>query len=259
MLKTKKIFIFIFIICFMSSAFLSCSREQKEFVEEGKLTVVGSGGYPPFNFYEGNEVVGFDVDTGKAIAKRLGLELNYLTSDWDGLLEGLRTGYYDGILGSMAITEQRKERVNFTIPYYYSGAQLVVTKNSEITSLSEMKDKTIAVSIGTTFGDDAKNLGAKVVPYQDDNQTLTELLNGRVDGVITDRLVAIRAKKEMNRGDELVLAGGLLRLEEMAIAVRQDNTELLKKLNKVLTVMHEDGTLSEISSKWHAGTDITKK
>lgn len=83
-------------------------------LDAGKLTVVGSGGYPPFNFIDENgDVIGFDVEVGKEIADRLGVELNYVTGEWSGLIEGLRNKRYDGILGSMAITEERLESVNF--------------------------------------------------------------------------------------------------------------------------------------------------
>ena len=226
--------------------------------EAGEFTVVGSGGYPPFNFIDdNNDVVGFDVDTGAAIASRLGVELNYETSDWDGLTEGLRAGRYDGILGSMAITEERLEVVNFSTPYYFSGAQLVVRSDSGITDPSQMEGLEIAVVTGTNFVQDAEELGAEAVLYQDDNATLMELIEGRVDGVITDRLVALGAMGELAGADELELCGEILRLEEMAIAFNQDDEALMERVNEILEEMHEDGTLREISERWHDGADIT--
>ncbi|MFA9380978.1 MAG: transporter substrate-binding domain-containing protein [Acetanaerobacterium sp.] len=229
-------------------------------MDNGKLTVVGSGGYRPFNYIDDTgKVIGFDVDTGAEIAKRMGVELDYVTSDWDGLVEGLKNARYDGILGSMAITDERLLEVNFTIPYYYSGAQLIVRSDSGITDPSEMSGKNIAVATGTNFVEDAEGLGAEVSLYQDDNATMMELINGRVDGVITDRLVAVEAMNNISGGDQLVFAGEIMRLEEMAIAVNKNDTELLEKLNEILTEMHDDGSLSEISSKWHGGADITVK
>ncbi|NLO46696.1 MAG: transporter substrate-binding domain-containing protein, partial [Clostridiales bacterium] len=202
-------------------------------IQSGKLTVVGSGGYRPFNFMdEDGTVVGFDVDTGAEIAERLGVELNYVTSDWDGLIEGLRNARYDGILGSMAITDERKEAVNFTIPYYYSGAQLVVRSDSGITDPSQMEGKKIAVATGTNFVEDAENLGAEAMLYQDDNATMMELINGRVDAVITDRIVAIEAMSKIEGGDLLMLAGDIMRLEKMGIAINKNDYELLEKVNK---------------------------
>lgn len=202
--------------------------------DAGELTVVGSGGYKPFNFIEEGQPVGFDVDTGKAIAERLGVELNYVTSDWDGLVEGLKAGRYDGILGSMAITEERQKQVDFTIPYYYSGAQLIVRSDSGITKPEDMAGKSIAVATGTNFVQDAEGLGATVETYQDDNATIMELVNGRVDGVITDKLVVIDAMNTIQGGDELMLCGDIMRLEQMAIAINKNDTELLAEINKMV-------------------------
>jgi polar amino acid transport system substrate-binding protein len=229
-------------------------------MDAGKLTVVGSGGYPPFNYIDDNgDVIGFDVDVGAEIASRMGAELNYVTGEWSGLIEGLRSGRYDGILGSMAITEERLQTVNFSIPYYYSGAQLVVRSDSGITDPSEMAGKSIAVVTGTNYVADAENLGADVKLYDDDNLTLMELINGRVDGVITDRLVALKAMNEMEDGADLQLCGEILRLEEMGIAINKADTALLDKINEILQDMHDDGTLTAISEKWHNGADITVK
>ncbi|MCW3490150.1 ABC transporter substrate-binding protein [Dethiobacter alkaliphilus] len=226
-------------------------------LDAGEFHVVGSGGYRPFNYFdEDGEIVGFDVDTGAAIAERLGVELNYGDTAWDGIIEGLRAGRYDAVLGSMAITDERLEVVSFTTPYYYSGAQLVVREDSGITDPSEMDGLTIGVATGTTFADDAEELGATVSYYEDDNQTLMELINGRIDGVITDRVVAIVNIDGMQGGDQLTMAGDLLRLEQMALALRQDDEELLAELNEILEEMHADGTLRAISEEW-LGEDIT--
>ena len=208
---------------------------------------------------EEGKVVGFDVDTGEEIAKRLGVKLNYVTSDWDGLTEGLRNKRYDGILGSMAITDERLKVVDFTSPYYYSGAQLFINKDSGITDVKQMSGKKIAVTTGTNFVQDAEKLGAEVSFYQDDNATLMELINGRVDGVITDRLVGLSAMNDIAGGDTIMPVGELLRLENMGIAINKDDKELLERINEILKEMHEDGTLTKISEKWLGGVDITVK
>ena len=229
-------------------------------LDSNTFTVVGSGGYRPFNYIsEDGSVIGFDVDTGAEIAKRLGVELDYVTSDWDGLTEGLRNSRYDAILGSMAITYDRQKVLNFSSPYYYSGAQLIVRKDSGITDPSQMEGKTIAVATGTNFVEDVANLQAESALYQDDNATIMELIAGRVDGVITDRLVALETMSKISGGDEIELCGELLRLEEMGIAFNKKDVTLLEKVDEILQEMHEDGTLREISEKWHDGMDITVK
>lgn len=114
----------------------SLKRVQKA----GKIKFAMSGGYPPFNYFtDKDELTGFDVEIGQEVAKRLGVEYEPVTTDWSGILEGLRSSRYDGIFGSMAITPERLEVVDFTDPYYYSGAQLIVQKDSEILDAQELK------------------------------------------------------------------------------------------------------------------------
>ncbi len=264
-LKRMVAFVLMLAISSLSAfVFSSCTRDDKSTLEKimdkNVLTVVGSGGYPPFNFYnEQDEVVGFDVDTGLAIAQELGVILNYETSAWDGLIDGLKSGHYDAILGSMAITEDRLKEVSFTVPYYYSGAQLIVRVDAGISNPMDMLGKDIAVATGTTFADDVISLGGNPVFYEDDNQTLAELLAGRVDGVITDRLVAIQGMKSMIGGDQLMMVGDLLRTEQMALAVRKTDEELLEKLNEIINELHWSGRMIEISQKWFDGEDITRR
>lgn len=101
--------------------------------EKGEITFAMSGGYPPFNYFNGkDELVGFDVEIGKAVAEKLGVKYKPVTIDWSGIVEGLRSGRYDGIFGSMAITDERLKVVDFTNPYYFSGAQLIVKEGSKI-------------------------------------------------------------------------------------------------------------------------------
>lgn len=229
-------------------------------LDAGKLTVAGSGGYRPFNFIDDSgNVTGFDVEVGEEIASRMGVELNYVTGEWSGLIEGLRNKRYDAILGSMAITKDRLETVDFSIPYYYSGAQLVVRKDSGITETDMMRDKSVAVATGTNFVQDVIDLGANEKLYDDDNATMLELISGRVDGVITDKVVALESLRNIEGGDQLTLAGDIIRLEEMGIAINKEDTTLKEKINEILEELHQDGTLSQISQKWQDGVDLTEE
>ena len=223
------------------------------------ISFAGSGGYPPFNFItESGEVQGFDVDVANEIAGRMNKKLDYVTTAWDGIIEGLRAGRYDGILGSMAITDKREKVVDFSDPYYYSGPQLIVRKDSGITGPGDLSsDSVVALVTGTTFEQDANTLGVQVKLYEDDNQTLIELLNGRVDGVLTDRIVGLNAIAKLKQGDQLTLVGSPLRTETMGIAFRDDDDELRGQVNTVLAEMRQDGTLRSISEKWFNGQDIT--
>jgi len=214
--------------------------------------------YSPFNYYdEKNQLVGFDVDVSGAIAKRLGVEFKPVTTDWSGIIEGVRSGVYDGILGSMAITAEREEKVDFSVPYYYSGAQLVVKKNSNYNEPEDLEGKIIGVVTGTTFEADAQNLGAgEIKLYNDDNQTLMELDSGVVDDVITDRVVGVNA---INNGRfSIELLGNPLRSEDIDVAFKDSDDSLREAVDEILKEMHKDGTLTQLSEKW-LKVDITNK
>ena len=274
MLNRKTYLFFVLMLVAVLFVFVGCEAEEaveeeaepdgdgslQRVLDAGELIVVGSGGYPPFNYYgedDPDTPIGFDVDTGKAIAERLGVDLVYETSDWDGLPDGLRAGRYDAILGSMADTEARREIVSFTIPYYYSGAQLIVREDSGIQGPDEIEGLDIGVITGETYVDDAINLGAEDVHYAEVNTILLEVLGGRIDGMITDRLVALRGINEIAGGDQLMMAGELIRTENVAVAFRQEDNELRERVSEILEELHEDGTMTEISMEWH-GIDITK-
>ncbi len=235
------------------------AQGQKEDVNS--ISFAGSGGYPPFNYLnESGDVIGFDVDVAQEIADRLGKTMEYKTTAWDGIIEGLRARRYDGILGSMAITPEREQRVDFSIPYYYSGAQLLVRKDGGIASLEDLNTShVVGLVTGTTFEQDAVRLGVKAKLYEDDNQTLLELINGRNDGVLTDRVVGLYAITQLKGGDAVTAVGSVLRAEKMGIAFHEDDDELRGQVNQVLADMHADGTLGEISAKWFNGEDITRE
>ena len=253
-MKMKQLVLTVSLIAVIAVGAFAAGQEESGNV----IKFAGSGGYPPFNFItDDGDVDGFDVDVAREIADRLGLELEYVTTAWDGIIEGLRAGRYDGILGSMAITEERLKVVDFSQPYYYSGAQVITHKDSQISSLSDIgPDTVIGVVTGTTFVNDVEGMGAKVRLYEDDNQTLMELINGRIDAVISDRVVAVNAMSKIKGGEQLELTGELLRKEQCAIAFQKDDS-LGAEVNEVLAAMREDGTLSGISEKWFDGIDIT--
>ena len=262
MMNTKRLWkilatVGILLLIVAPSAFAQGQQESAD----NTISFAGSGGYPPFNYLnESGDVIGFDVDVGQEIADRLGMEMEYVTTSWDGIIEGLRARRYDGILGSMAITEERQQRVDFSIPYYYSGAQVFVLKDSGIDSVDQLNSShVIGLVTGTTFEQDAVELGVQAKLYEDDNQTLLELINGRNDGALTDRVVGLNAATQMRGGENVTALGSVLRAEVMGIAFHQDDDDLRERVNAALQDMHDDGTLSEISAKWFNGEDITRK
>ena len=217
---------------------------------KGTIQFAMSGGYPPFNYYnDQGELVGFDIEIGEEIASRLGVSYEPVPTDWDGIIGGLLAGSFDGVLGSMGITEARQESVDFSDPYYYSGAQLVVRNDSSITDPAQVTpDMRIAVVTGTTFADQVVEWGAEPVYYDSDAITLMELNSGNVDRVITDRLVALINSQE--HGYDFNLVGEMLYTETMAIAFRPGDDDLREAVNEALAEMRADGTYQEISQRY---------
>ena len=268
MQKTKYLILMVSLLLFAALIVTACGQEpaaqqessqpEEKAAESETISFAMSGGYPPFNYFdEKNELTGFDVEVGIEVAKRMGREYEPITTAWDGIIEGLRAGRYDGILGSMGITEDRKKIVDFSDPYYYSGAQLIVRADSGIDSPEDLpEDAAIAVATGETYTEDAIALVGddNVRFYEDPIQSMMDLDNGRITAIITDRIVGLNAFQE--KGYDFKLAGSTLRTEKMAVAVQKGDAELLGQINDALTAMREDGTMEEISNKWF-GTDIT--
>jgi len=227
-------------------------------IPDEEISFAMSGAYPPFNYVDiTGEVVGFDVDIAKEIANRLDLEPVIVTTAWDTIIGGLQAKRFDAILGSMAITEERSQQVNFSDPYYVSGAQLLVQEGSGIETPEDLDDASIAVVVGTTFEEEARQMPgvSDVVLYEAEEQTLQDLQLGRVDGVITDRLIGLYMTEDMDL--DFKLAGDLLYEETIAVAIHKDHPELLEAINEALAEMKEDGTYLEISEEWF-GRDISQ-
>lgn len=235
------------------------SSQPKENAETPKEDFVFamSGLYPPFNYKDNGELVGFDVEIGTALAKKMGMNPKPVTNPWQTILAALKAEKFNAIIGSMAITDERKKEVDFSDPYYESGAQIFVSKdNNEIKSVDDIKGKKIGVVVSSSFEDVAKKYTDQVVTYDSDVTALQDLLvKGRLDAVITDELVG---KYAINQNDLKIKAvADPLYLDQMGIPVVKGNKELLDKINKALAEMKEDGTYGEISKKYF-GEEITK-
>lgn len=222
----------------------------------GKLTMAMSGQYPPFNFVDDkNELTGFDVEIGKEVGKRLGVTAVPISTAWDGIIAGLLAKKHDVICGSMAITEERLKSIDFSDPYYRSGAQMFVKAGSPLKSIEEMSGKKIGVTLGTTFEtwlrENIKDVDIRT--YKGDPDIILEVSNGRLDGFITDRIVGALAIKE--KGAPIQMVGDLLYEEKMGIALRQNNPELKQAINDALQAMKDDGAYQAISMKW-LGIDV---
>ncbi len=235
------------------SILTACGKKEKSAWEtiqkEGKFTFACSGGYPPFNYSDDNgDLAGFDVDIANALADVMGVKAEGITTDWDGIIGGLTGNRFDTIIGSMAITEARQEQVSFSEPYYYDGAQFFAPGDKGFTALSDENVTKVGVVTGTTFEEELKKYPnvTDILNYTSDEENFIAADQGRTDGLVTSRFVGLEAPEEYN----LVPVGDLLYTENIGIAVRKEDTELLEHLNEALKTIIDNGTYEELSQKY---------
>lgn len=225
----------------------------------GKLSIALTGAYPPFSLInEQNQVVGFDVDIGTEIAKRVGVEAKVITTAWDGILAGLIAGKYDTIVGSMTATEKRKKVVDFVGPYYHDGRAIFIPAASKAAKYDDLKGKKIGVTLGEThekWANKQDDMKWDVRTYKGLPELLLEMENGRIDAIILDSIpgrAAIKAGKAVKMMSLPNLAGGNL---PIGIAIRKGNPKLAAAMQSALDAMMADGTYTKIAVKW-VGADI---
>jgi len=227
--------------------------------DAGKLSIALTGAYPPFSLVnEQNQVVGFDVDIGRGIAKRIGVDANIVTTAWDGILAGLIAGKYDTIIGSMTATEERKKVVDFVGPYYRDGRAIFVSSSSTIAALNDLKGKKVGVTLGEThekWANKKSDMDWDVRTYKGLPELILELQNNRIDAFIIDSIpgrVAATKGTPIKMMDLPDLEGGNL---PIGIAIRKGNPELAAAMQGALDAMMADGSYEKISLEW-VGADI---
>lgn len=226
---------------------------EYDLAEDGQFTFASSGEFAPFSTTDAEgKMSGFDIDVAEAVAKELGLEPNQQKFKFASIVEGVKTGRFDAAVASHTITDERKQAVDFSTPYYYSGPQIFTRPDSDIETKADLEGIEIAVSKGSTYAKTAEEVTDKIKIYDSDVTALEALSKGKHDAVITD---FVTGKEAMGNGFDIV-AKELLGRSEQAIAVAKDNDQLLEDINKALETLRENGTLEELSKKYF-GEDIT--
>lgn len=223
----------------------------------------------------GNQVEGFDIDTAKEIAKRLGVEPCFVTPSWDLITAGNWGGRWDVSVGSMTITKDRQKALWFTPAYYFTPAQLAAKKGSGIASINDVAGKAVCVGAGTTYetylqGKDVgipdsdikakAPAGVQVVALNTDSECAQAIQAGRTDfdAFMTSGTVVDKAIQE---GINVEKVGGPAYVENLAVAIdkqaAKDAKSLLDAIGKIVNDMHGDGTLTKSSQKWYEGVDLT--
>ncbi len=221
---------------------------------EAPLRLAMSGAFRPFSTTDaGGRLVGFDADMAREVARRLDRPAELVQTDWAGIQAGLQSGKYQLICGSMAITPGRLESMDFTLPYYVSGAQ--VFARQDVTSLHGIK---IGVTEDSTYehwiNEHPEDFGdAEVLRYGSEAEIVAAINTDKIDAFVSDRIVGGFYVKQGGAGD-IVPHGGLLYQEACGIAARQDEPALVHAVNRALFAMIQDGTYARIYRRW-VGSD----
>lgn len=226
--------------------------------EEGKLLVGTEGTYPPFSFHDGSgKLTGFDVEIAEEVAKRLGVEAEFMETQWDALFAGLDAKRFDMISNQVGIREDRLEKYDFSDPYITSSAVLIVPKyNNEIKSFEDIKGLKSAQSLTSNYADLAKQYGAELVGVEGFTQAVELLSSGRVDITINDNLTLLDYLKQKPDAP-IKMAATHEDASQSGLMFRKGSESLVEEVNKALSGMIEDGTYLEISEKWF-GEDVLK-
>ena len=226
----------------------------------GTLRIAMEGTYPPFNFKDPKtgQLAGYDVDVAKAVAARLGLKPEFVTTEWSAILAGLAAGKYDVIVSQVGITPKREQAFDFSQPYTYSSPQLIVRRNESLQyrSLAELKGKTLGVGQGSVFEQQAKAVpGIEVKSYPAAPENLQDLAFGRIDAALNDSLMV----SYLLKNSQLPIKAGARvgAVERMGIPFRKGNPKFKAAVDKALADLQGDGSLARMSTRWF-GSDASR-
>ena len=258
-LKTILVFIAIMAIAFTlagcgggEQAKETAGDGEKQAAEPQKLIFGSDTSYPPFESFDADgKLVGFDVDLIEAINEVAGLDIEIQTFDFKGLIPALESASIDGAISAMTITEERAQKVNFSLPYYESGLCVAVHADNEtIKSFDDLEGKKIGVQTGTTGALEAEKIpNAQIVSFDTIVEAFMDLMNGAVDAVINDYPVTAYYVATES-GGKMKIVGDLRTSEYYGIAVPKQKPEVLEQINAALETLRENGKFAEIFEKW---------
>ena len=260
----KKFLVFVSLITVLSTLMLilsaaGCSStggKLAKIKDAGKIIVYTDPNFPPFEFHGADGIAGVDIEIGKAIAAELGVEMEIQESEFDAILMAVKGGKGDIAITGMTIREDRKESVDFSIPYINSVQYLILPANSEIYIMEDLAGKTVGVALGYTgqflmedeIGDNGvlAGSGTELKEYPSAMEAVLDMKNGRIDAVVMDEYVAknIASTQGVN-AVELRYASGETASEEYGVVVAKGNGDLLEIINKVVQRLIDEGKIRE--------------
>lgn len=216
--------------------------------EGGVLKMVTEATFPPYEYYDGTEIVGIDIEIAQAIADELGMTLEVEDMAFDSLIAAVQSGKADMAAAGMTVTEDRLKNVNFSDPYATGIQVIIVKEDSDIKSVDDLNGKTVAVQTGTTgeiYAEDIEDV--TISSFTKATDAVLEVINGKADAMMIDNEPA---KKYVDANEGLKILEEEFTVEDYAIAIAKENTDLLDKINGALANLKSSGKLDEIVAKY---------
>ncbi|MCI9147726.1 MAG: basic amino acid ABC transporter substrate-binding protein [Hungatella sp.] len=218
---------------------------------EGKVLVMATNAeFPPYEYHDGGDIVGIDVEVAEAIAGKLGMTLEVEDIAFDSIIPELESGKADIGVAGMTVNEDRLKNVDFTDPYTTASQVIIVKEDSEIAGPDDLKGKYIGVQLGTTgdiYASDYEADGSTIERYNKGFEAVQAMQQGKIDAVVIDQEPA---KVFVSQNEGIKILDEALTVEEYAIAVKKGNTELLDQVNGALAELKESGELQAIIDKY---------
>ena len=226
-----------------------CKKQEPE-----KIVIATDATWPPMEMVnESKEIVGFDIDLMNAAAKEGKFAVEFRNTAWDGIFAGLEAGEYDAVMSSVTITDERKQTMDFSVPYINAGQILVVRKELEgVELLEQLKGKNVGSQIGTTGAFEVeKAAGVTLKTYDEIGLAFEDLANGRIEAVVCDTPVAAQfALQNENYKGKLKIVGQPFTEEYYGVAVKKGNSKVLEAINKGLEKVLKTDAYAQIEAKW---------
>ena len=264
----KKYMSVILTLALCLGVFAGCGKKEEaaadrlaQIQSKGELVIALEGNWAPWSFHDDSDaLVGYDVEVGKAIAEKLGVKATFVEGEWDGLLAGVEAGRYDMVINGVDITDSRKETYDFSAPYAYIRTALVVkSDNDTITSFEDLKGKTTANSIGSTYMEMAEAYGAACSGVDTLDETIQMVLQGRADATLNAN-VSFFDYLNQHPDAAIKIVAESEEANEIAIPMQKgdDTASLREAVNQAIETLRTEGKLSELSGKYF-GADISGK
>lgn len=248
-LKNILIVLVIGIIVVAGVAMLNKDGEKEIQEENEKLIMVTEAGFAPYEFYDGEEIVGVDIEIAKKIAEKTGKELEIKDTDFDSIINEVKTGKADFAAAGLSITEERLEEVDFSVEYAVSKQVIVVKNESTVESIDDLNGKKVAVQLGTiadlVLSDEYPDV--ELVQHKKYLLAVEDLKADKVDAIVLDSLPA---EEIVDKNPELKMLEKELLTDKYGIAIQKGNTELLNDINEVLQELMDNGKIEEYTVKY---------